>query len=330
MTVGEKPAVAVLGAGAFGTALANAAGRAGRRTLIWARDASAVAAINGKRSNEARLPGARIHDLVSATGALEEAARADMILLVVPAQALRGVTEAVAPFVRAGTPLVICAKGIERGTGRFMSEVVAEAAPAAVPAVLSGPGFAADIEKGLPTALTVAAEDDTVAKSIADRLGSSTLRLYHTSDLRGVEIGGATKNVLAIAAGVVSGRLLGASAVAALTARGFAELTRFGRHFGARAETLMGLSGLGDLMLTCSSVQSRNFAYGVALGKGEELSGRPLAEGVATAYIAARIARERGLDAPIIEAVAALLDNAITINEAVAGLMTRPLRAEAD
>ncbi len=332
MTVQEEPAVAVLGAGAFGTALANAAGRAGRRTLIWARDVAAVAAINGKRSNEARLPGARIHDLVAATGAIEEAARADMILLVVPAQALRGVAAAVAPFLRPGTPLVICAKGIERGTGRFMSEVVAEVAPAGVPAVLSGPGFAADIEKGLPTALTVAAEDEVVAKSIADRLGSPTLRLYHTSDLRGVEIGGATKNVLAIAAGVVSGRLLGASAVAALTARGFAELTRFGRHFGARPETLMGLSGLGDLILSCSSLQSRNFALGHALGQGKGLdlvSGKgALAEGALTAEILVEKAKDAGIDMPIAEAVDAVLGGMIDVDQAIAQLMARPQKAE--
>ena len=225
----DRPSIAVLGAGAFGTALANAAGRAGRQTLIWARDGATVAAINETRSNAARLPGARIHPRVRATGDLTEAAAAEIVLLVVPAQALRQVASAVADRVRPGTPLVICAKGIERGTGRFLSEVVAEVAPRAVPAVLSGPGFAADIEQGLPTALTVAAEDEALARLIAEQLGSPTLRLYHSTDLRGVEIGGATKNVLAIAAGVVSGRKLGASAVAALTARGFAELSRFAR-----------------------------------------------------------------------------------------------------
>jgi glycerol-3-phosphate dehydrogenase (NAD(P)+) len=332
MTLQERPAVAVLGAGAFGTALANAAGRAGQRTLIWARDGAAVAAINGKRSNEARLPGARIHDRVTATGALAEAGQADLVLLVVPAQALRGVAQTVGAFVRPGTPLVICAKGIERGTGRFMSEVVAEAAPQAVPAVLSGPGFAADIEKGLPTALTVAAADEAMAKSIADRLGSSTLRLYHTTDVRGVEIGGATKNVLAIAAGVVAGRGLGTSAVAALTARGFAELTRFGRHFGGRPETLMGLSGLGDLILSCSSLQSRNFALGHALGQGKGLdlvSGKgALAEGALTAEILVEKARDAGIDMPIAQAVDSVLGGMIDVDQAIAQLMARPQKAE--
>jgi glycerol-3-phosphate dehydrogenase (NAD(P)+) len=332
MTFEQDPAVAVLGAGAFGTALANAAGRAGRRTVIWAREAAVAAEINTKRSNEGRLPGCRIHDQVSATATLAEAARAPLILLTVPAQALRGVTEAAAAFIRPGTPLVICAKGIERGTGRFMSEVVAEAAAQAVPAVLSGPGFAADIEQGLPTALTVAAEDEGVAKAIADTLGSPTLRIYHTTDLRGVEIGGATKNVLAIAAGVVSGRRLGASAVAALTARGFAELTRFGRHFGARPETLMGLSGLGDLILSCSSLQSRNFALGNALGEGKGLdlvTGRgALAEGALTAEILVEKAKAAGIDMPIAEAVDAVLGGMIDVNQAIAQLMARPQKAE--
>lgn len=332
MTSQEQPAVAVLGAGSFGTALANAAARAGRRTVIWARDTAVAGEINTRRTNETRLPGARIHERVTATASLEEAARAAMVLLVVPAQALRGVAEAAGAFLREGTPLVICAKGIERGTGRFLSEVVAETAPRAVPAVLSGPGFAADIEKGLPTALTVAAADEGLAKHIADTLGSPTLRLYHTTDMRGVEIGGATKNVLAIAAGIVAGRKLGASATAAITARGFAELTRFGRHFGARAETLMGLSGLGDLILSCASSQSRNFALGLALGEGKGLdllSGKgALAEGALTAEILVEKARASGIDMPIAEAIDAVLGGLIDVNHAIAQLMARPQKAE--
>lgn len=327
----DHPDISILGAGAFGTALANAAARAGRDTLVWARDAATVAAINETRSN-ARLPGARIHPRVRATAVLEEAAKAEIILLTVPAQALRQVARRLGALVKPGTPLVICAKGIERGTGRFLSEVVAEVAPNAVPAVLSGPGFAADIDQGLPTALTVAAEDEALAKTIADRLGSPTLRLYHSTDTRGVEIGGATKNVLAIAAGVVSGRRLGASAVAALTARGFAELSRFGRHFGARPETLMGLSGLGDLILSCSSRQSRNFALGWALGEGQGLdhaSGRgALAEGALTAEILVEKARAAGIDMPIAQAVDGVLGGMIDVNQAIAQLMARPQRAE--
>ena len=197
-------------------------------------------------------------------------------------------------------------------------------------AALSGPSFATDLAKGLPTAVVVAARDEARAASLAQRFSTERFRCYSTGDLVGVEIGGALKNVFAIAAGAVTGAGLGASAQAAMVTRGFVELRRIGQAFGAEPETLMGLSGLGDLLLTCASAQSRNFAYGLAVGRGESLSGRPLAEGVATASIAARIARERGIDAPIISAVAQILDGAITIKEAVSGLMSRPLRNEAE
>ncbi|MDP3544832.1 MAG: NAD(P)H-dependent glycerol-3-phosphate dehydrogenase, partial [Phreatobacter sp.] len=267
----QDDTLAVLGAGAFGTALANVAARAGRRVTLWAREAAVVVEVNTRRTNARRLPGATIHERVTATASLEEAAGAGMVLAVVPAQALREVTRSIAPWLRQGTAFVICAKGIERGSGRFMSEIVEEEAPAAVPAILSGPSFAADIDRGLPTAVTVAAREETEARRIAAALGSPAFRLYHTTDLRGVEIGGSTKNVLAIAAGIVAGRRLGASATAAITARGFAELSRFGAHFGAKPQTLMGLSGLGDLILSCASVQSRNFALGHALGEGKGL-----------------------------------------------------------
>lgn len=324
--------VAVLGAGAWGTALANAAARAGRPTTIWAREPAVAAEINDQRTNETRLPGARIVDRVRATASLAEAAAADMVLAVVPAQALRQVAAALQPLIRPGTVLVVCAKGIERGTGRFMTEVVAEAAPAAVPAILSGPSFASDVEKGLPTAVTVAAADEALARRIAETMGSPTFRLYHSTDVRGVEIGGAAKNVLAIAAGIVGGRRLGASAAAAITARGFAELSRFGRAFGARPETLMGLSGLGDLILTCSGPQSRNFALGFALGEGKGLdllSGRgALAEGALTAEILVETARTRGIDMPIAEAIDAVLGGLIDVDQAIAQLMARPQKAE--
>ena len=327
-----ETSVAVLGAGAFGTALANVAARAGRRVTLYARDAAVVAEINGRRSNAARLPGAEIHERVTATTSLAEAASAAMILVVVPAQALRAVLAAAAPHIRPGTPLVICAKGIERGTGHFLSDVAAAEVPAAVPAMLSGPSFAADIDRGLPTAVTVAAADEAVARHIAATLGSPAFRLYHSTDLRGVEIGGATKNVLAIAAGIVAGRELGASATAAITARGFAELTRFGTRFGAKPQTLMGLSGLGDLILSCSSLQSRNFALGHALGEGKGLelvSGKgALAEGALTAEILVEKAREAGIDMPIAEAVDAVLGGIIDVDQAIVQLMARPQRAE--
>lgn len=324
--------VGVLGAGAFGTALANVAARAGAAVTLWARDAALVAEVNGRRSNAKRLPGAILHERVTATTDLAAAVAADLVLVVVPAQALRAVATAAAPLLRPGTPLVICAKGIERGTGRFLSEVIAEVAPAAVAAVLSGPSFAADIDKALPTAVTVAAADDAVAQRVARILGSPTFRLYHTTDLRGVEIGGATKNVLAIAAGIVAGRKLGASATAAITARGFAELSRFGAHFGAKPQTLMGLSGLGDLILSCSSLQSRNFALGHALGEGKGLdllSGKgALAEGALTAEILVEKAKAAGVDMPIAEAVDAVLGGMIDVDQAIVQLMARPQKAE--
>jgi glycerol-3-phosphate dehydrogenase (NAD(P)+) len=327
-----ETSVAVLGAGAFGTALANVAARAGRSVTLYARDAAVVAEINGRRSNAVRLPGAEVHERVTATTSLAEAASAAMILVVVPAQALRAVLAAAAPYIRPGTPLVICAKGIERGTGHFLSDVAAAEVPGAVPAMLSGPSFAADIDRGLPTAVTVAAADEAVARHIAATLGSPAFRLYHATDLRGVEIGGATKNVLAIAAGIVAGRKLGASATAAITARGFAELTRFGTHFGAKPQTLMGLSGLGDLILSCSSLQSRNFALGHALGEGKGLelvSGKgALAEGALTAEILVEKAREAGIDMPIAEAVDAVLGGIIDVDQAIVQLMARPQRAE--
>jgi glycerol-3-phosphate dehydrogenase (NAD(P)+) len=249
---------------------------------------------------------------------------------VVPAQASRAVAAAVpaAP----GIPIVACAKGIERGTHLFMTEVIRQCVADAPVAILSGPSFAADVARGLPTAVTLAAEDESLAAALARSLGSATFRPYHSTDVRGVEIGGAAKNVLAIAAGIVAGRGLGASAAAALTTRGFAELIRFGRAYGARTETLTGLSGLGDLILTCASSQSRNFSLGVALGKGQapELAseGAHLAEGAFTASALIEMAAERGVDMPIASAVAAILDNRLSVEQAIEALLTRPFKAE--
>ena len=207
---------------------------------------------------------------------------------------------AIAPALREGTPVIACAKGIERGTHRFMTEVIAESAPAAQPAILSGPSFAADVARGLPAAVTLAAGDETVAAALARALGSAALRPYHSTDVRGVEIGGAAKNVLAIAAGIVAGRGLGASAAAALVTRGFAELFRFGQAFGARPETLTGLSGLGDVIMSCSSAQSRNYSFGIALGKGHpEQAGAKLAEGIFTAPVLVEMANGKGVEMPI-------------------------------
>ena len=245
--------------------------------------------------------------------------RAQAILLVVPAQAVRAVATALTPLLAARTPVIVCAKGIERGTKKFMTEVIAECAPNAVPAILSGPSFAADVARGMPTAVTLAASDDKLAGELARAIGSASFRPYHSTDVRGVEIGGAAKNVLAIAAGIVNGRGLGASAAAALTTRGFAELVRFGRAYGAKAETMMGLSGLGDLLLTCSSPQSRNFTFGFNLGRGQKPDAihAGLAEGVFTASVLVDMARERNVDMPIAIAVAALLSGTMTVDAAI-------------
>jgi glycerol-3-phosphate dehydrogenase (NAD(P)+) len=228
-------------------------------------------------------------------------------------------------------PLIACAKGIERGTNHFVSEIVGAAAPNARVAILSGPSFAADVARGLPTAVTLAAADETLAESLAAAIRSPTFRVYHSTDVRGVEIGGAAKNVLAIAAGIVVGKKLGPSAQAALTTRGFSELMRFGRAFGAKPETLTGLSGLGDLVLTCTSPQSRNYSLGVALGSGKppsEAAAGKLAEGAFTASALVEMARRKGVEMPIAEAVDSVLAGRLDINEAIAGLLSRPIGAE--
>ncbi len=322
--------IAVLGAGAWGTALANVAVRAGRSVTLWARDAATAEAI-GRSRETGRLPGIRLDDRVTVTADLAAAGKADAVLLVVPAQALRTVGNALDSILPSGTPVVACAKGIEHGSLRFMTEIIAEGVQTALPAILSGPSFASDVARGLPTAVTLAAKDENVAADLAQALSSATFRPYHSTDVRGVEIGGAAKNVLAIAAGIVHGRGLGASAAAALTTRGFAELFRFGRALGARPETLTGLSGLGDLILSCSSTQSRNFSFGIALGKGASLteaSAGKLAEGVFTAPVLVELARSRGVELPIAAAVAAVLDGRMNIDAAIESLLTRPIKAE--
>jgi glycerol-3-phosphate dehydrogenase (NAD(P)+) len=321
--------IGVIGGGAWGTALANVAARAGRTVTLRTRDTGA-ARIMAETRESRHLPGLRLDDRVTVTADLAAAAQADAILLAVPAQALREVTAALAPSVAPATPVISCAKGIERGTSHFMTEVIAACAPRAIPAVLSGPSFAADVMRGLPTAVTLAAADAGIAAELAQSLGSATFRPYHTIDVRGVEIGGSAKNVLAIAAGIVTGRGLGASASAALVTRGFAELMRFGRACGARPETLVGLSGLGDLVLTCASLQSRNFALGVALGEGRSLvqAQSRLAEGVFTASALVAMAQARGVEMPIASAVDAVLDSRLSIDAAIESLLTRPFRAE--
>jgi len=318
--------IAIVGAGAWGTALANVIARAGRSVLLAARTGADVLA---KTRESPRLPAVRLDDRVAVAPMGAELSGCDAILLAVPSQATRAAAHAIAPMLRAGTPVIACAKGIERGTRRFMTEVIAESAPAALPAILSGPSFAAEVARGMPAAVTLATRDEAVAAALARALGSATLRPYHSTDVRGVEIGGAAKNVLAIAAGIVAGRGLGASAAAALVTRGFAELARFGRAFGARGETLAGLSGLGDLILTCSSAQSRNYSYGVALGRGEKAQApHALAEGIFTAPVLVEMAKDKGIDMPIAGAVADILAGRASVDAATETLLTRPFRAE--
>jgi len=319
--------VAVIGAGAWGTALAALAARAGREVVLCARSPATAAQIAASRINP-KLAGMRLPADIDVTDDVARAAHADIILIATPAQSLRAAVTALAPHLARATPLIACAKGIERGTHKFMTEVIAEAAPDARPAILSGPSFAEDVARGLPTAVTLAAKEVELAGALAQALGSPSFRPYHTSDVRGVEIGGAAKNVLAIAAGIVAGKKLGASAQAALTTRGFSELVRLGRACGARSETMAGLSGLGDLILTCSSPQSRNFALGMALGRGDARPHGKLAEGEFTAPVLIELAAAEDVDMPVSNAVAAILNGAITIDDAIESLLTRPFRAE--
>ncbi len=322
--------IVVLGAGAWGTALANVAARAGRSVTLWTRDETTAATLAKTRMSP-RLPGIRLDDSVQVTNDIAQSARGDAVLIAVPAQNLRTVARAIDPSLRPGTPVVACAKGIERGSRKFMTEVIAESALRASLAILSGPSFAIDVARGLPTAVTLALGDEKRAAELAGALGSATFRPYHSTDVRGVEIGGAAKNVLAIAAGIVTGRKLGASAAAALITRGFAELFRFGKAFGARPETLTGLSGLGDLILTCSSPQSRNFSLGIALGEGrarDEVQKNKLAEGIDTAPALVEMAKAKNIDMPIASAVAAVLDGTMSVDGAIESLLTRPFRAE--
>ena len=322
--------IAVLGGGAWGSALALTCLRAGRRVMIWEHEPGNFESLTQKRESRF-LPGVRIDNAIKVTRDLGETADSDAILVVVPAQAMRSVIVSLAQSVARRTPLIACAKGIEHGTRKFMTEIIAECAPTAVPAILSGPSFAADVARGLPTAVTIAAADGKIALDLAHALNAGTFRPYHSTDVRGVELGGATKNVLAIAAGIVTGKGLGASASAALTTRGFAELVRFGAAHGAKTETMMGLSGLGDLILTCGTAQSRNFSCGVALGKGEKSDSAAhgkLAEGIFTAPVLLEMAREKDVEMPISAAVAAVLSGKINVDEAIDSLLTRPLKSE--
>lgn len=324
--------IAILGGGAWGTALATAAIAAGRTTLLWAREDDVVTTITRDHENKRFLPGIALPKELSATGDLKHAVQADALLVTAPAQVLGDFVRLLAPLIAPGIPVVICAKGIEKNTGRLLHEIVAEALPDAACAILSGPSFAREVALGLPTAVTIAAEEGIAARLQAS-FSAPTFRPYVSDDVIGVALGGAAKNVYAIACGVVDGMSLGENARAALLARSFAELARLGDALGAKPETLMGLSGLGDLVLTATSKSSRNFFFGVSLGQGKSLAeldapGHPLAEGAATAPALVKRARALKIELPIAEAMADLLSGKLQLSEALTRLMSRRLKSE--
>ncbi|RRN64833.1 NAD(P)H-dependent glycerol-3-phosphate dehydrogenase [Caulobacter sp. 602-1] len=326
--------VGVIGAGAWGTALAQVCARAGLQVTLQAREPEVVTAVNERHENVVFLPGVGLEPGITAVTELAALADCDLILAVAPAQHLRAALAAFAPHRQAGAPIVLCAKGVEQGTLKLMTEVAAEALPDAPIAVLSGPSFAGEVARNLPAAVTLACADEALGRAIAEAIATPTFRPYTASDLIGAEAGGAVKNVLAIACGVVEGKGLGRNAHASVITRGFAELTRLAVALGAKPETLSGLCGLGDLVLTCSSPQSRNMSVGLALGQGltleQALAGKvSVAEGVASAPAVRALARKVGVEVPICEAVAAILAGEIGVDAAIARLLSRPLKSEA-
>ena len=321
----------IIGGGAWGTALAQVASAGGRETLLWALESEVVDAVNNRHENPLFLAGVPLEPAIRATADLKDLDACDVWLVVTPAQHMRSVLEQAQDCDK---PLVLCSKGIEERTGQLLHKVAKEVCPRAQVVVLSGPTFAYEVAKNLPTAVTLAADDTDLAEQLRDRIAQPTFRIYVSDDVAGAEIGGAVKNVLAIACGVVEGKGLGQNARAALVGRGFAEMTRFGLAFGAKRETLAGLSGLGDLVLTCSSTSSRNYSLGKGIGEGrsaaELLSDRKtVAEGAFTAPVLARLAREKGLDMPIVDAVDALVAGRANVDEVLGALLSRPPRAEA-
>lgn len=325
----------VIGAGAWGTALAQVAARAGLDVVLQARETEVVESITARRVNEAFLPGVTLEDRISVTGDLADLADCDVILAVPPAQHMRSTLTAFAAHHRAGVPIMLCSKGVERGSLKLMTDVLAETIPAAPAAVLSGPSFAGEVARGLPSAVTLACADEALGEELMWTLSAPGFRPYLATDLIGAEVGGAIKNVLAIACGLSEGKGLGRSAHAAIITRGFAEMTRMGVALGGQAETVAGLCGLGDLVLTCSSPQSRNMSLGLALGQGQTveqaLAGkRSVAEGYESAPAVRELAAKMGVDMPICLAVAALLGGETTVEALIDNLLSRPLRAERD
>jgi glycerol-3-phosphate dehydrogenase (NAD(P)+) len=323
----------IVGGGAWGTALGQTLRQAGRDVVLWAREREVVEEINAEHRNTPFLPGVTLDAGLRATGELRDVAVQDVLLMVTPAQYVRPVAAELAGHLPAAKPVVICAKGLERTTAKLLGEVLSETLPEAAQAVLSGPSFAADVARGLPAALSLASLEEDLGRSLAAAIGYRHLRIYWANDPVGVQLGGAVKNVLAIAAGIVEGKGFGASAHAALVTRGFAEMRRFGAALGAKPDTLMGLSGLGDLLLTCGSPQSRNMSLGRALGQGQILdqvlgNRRSVAEGVYTAAAIVQAAARAGIEMPISEAVHAIVAGNIGIDTAIEALLSRPQRAE--
>ncbi|MDP6691767.1 MAG: NAD(P)H-dependent glycerol-3-phosphate dehydrogenase [Alphaproteobacteria bacterium] len=325
--------ISVIGAGAWGTALAQLLVAAGRETQIWAREEEVVAAINKDHVNSVFLPDVPLNKGLRATSDLGEAAAADLVLLVTPAQFLRPVTAELAAHLKPGVPAVICAKGIEKDSFALMSEVLSETMPEAPQAVLSGPTFAIEVAKGLPTAVTLACADEALGGRIVETIGVPHFRPYWTDDVIGAQIGGAVKNVLAIACGIVEGRALGDNARAALMTRGLAEMMRYGAMRGGRSETLMGLSGLGDLALTCNSDTSRNMSLGIELGEGRRMEDilaerRSVAEGAHTVSAIADHVSPMDFEMPICTAMDGVLNYMADIDATIRGMLERPYRAE--
>ncbi|MGH6975210.1 MAG: NAD(P)H-dependent glycerol-3-phosphate dehydrogenase [Stellaceae bacterium] len=323
----------IIGGGAWGTALAQVLRRAGRDVILWAREAEVVTAVSTAAENPIFLPGITLECGIRATGELAAAARADAVLLTPPAQHLRAIAAQLAPHLPKGVPLVLCTKGIEEKTGALMSEAAAAAAPGAPLAVLSGPTFAREVAAGRPTAVTLAAADATLGAKLVTALGGRSFRPYLSGDPIGAQVGGAVKNVLAIACGIVMGKKFGDNARAALITRGLAEMVRLAVAKGGKAETLMGLSGLGDLTLTCTGLQSRNLSLGVALGEGQTLAAilgarRSVAEGVTSSAACVALARKLDIEMPIVQAVDAILHRGAAIDREIEGLLARPFKAE--
>ncbi len=325
--------IGIVGAGAWGTALASIVARAGCKAVLWARETNVVEAINQHQENKVFLPGISLPPEIHATTQLADMAASDAILMVVPAQHLRAVLAKLVPHLKDTTGIALCAKGVERTSLRFMSEVAAEHIDTNRIAVLSGPSFASDVAKGLPTAITLASNNQAFGEKLASAISQSNFRAYPSQDVIGAEIGGAVKNVLAIACGIVQGKGLGDSARAALTTRGFAEMTRLGDALGAKRETLAGLSGLGDLILTCSSTLSRNFSLGVALGQGEQVeqilaARNSVSEGALSARAVKMLALKHKLDMPISLAIADIIEGTLGVDEAIVQLLARPITSE--